>query len=151
MAEPVFMKLGMYIMGPEPISTAYSIHSSHHSACLYGYPLIIVRQRLGKNPLIVARQRLGKNPLIVARQRLGRNVTAATNIHAIEEMYVSFSMRSVSYQGRKAISSSQNFLFSICDLLLRLSYEYHLFPAIPISCSSTSLENHLMSSHSNRF
>jgi hypothetical protein len=39
------------------------------------------------SPLIVARQRLGKNPTIVDRQRLGRNVTAVTNTHAtIEEL-----------------------------------------------------------------
>jgi hypothetical protein len=53
-------------------------------------PLIVTRQRLGKNPLIFARQRLGKhlptvarqrldkNPPILARQRLGINVTAVT-------------------------------------------------------------------------
>jgi hypothetical protein len=62
---------------------------------------------------IVARQRFGKNPLIVDRQRLGRNVTAVTNTHAtIEELLdASFSMWPVSYQGKYAISSSQNFLF----------------------------------------
>jgi hypothetical protein len=64
-----------------------------HSVCLYVYPPIVARQRLGKNPFIVARQRLGKNPLIVARQQLGRNVTAVTNIHAtIELLDASFSM-----------------------------------------------------------
>jgi hypothetical protein len=36
MPESVFMKLGMYIMAPEPISTAYFI-------------LIVARQRIGKN------------------------------------------------------------------------------------------------------
>jgi hypothetical protein len=43
-----------------------------------------------------------KNPLIVARQRLGRNVTAVTNAHAtIEELLdASFSMWPVSYQGK---------------------------------------------------
>jgi hypothetical protein len=52
-------------------------------------------------------------PPIVARQRLGRNVTAVTNTYAtIEELLdASFSMRSVSYQGKQAISSSQSFLF----------------------------------------
>jgi hypothetical protein len=51
-------------------------------------------------PLIVARQRLGKDPLIVARQRLGRNVPAVTNTHAtIEELLdASFSMWPVSYE-----------------------------------------------------
>jgi hypothetical protein len=81
------------------------------------------------NLLIVARQRLGKNPTIVARQRLGRNVTAVTNTHAtIEELlYASFSMWPVSYQGKSAISSSQNFLlfYSVClfsDSLILLPF-----------------------------
>jgi hypothetical protein len=53
-------------------------------------------------------------PPIVARQRLGRNVTAVTNTHAtIEELFdASFSMWPVSYQGKHANSSSQNFLYS---------------------------------------
>jgi hypothetical protein len=38
--------------------------------------------------LIVPRQRLGKYPLIVARQRLGRNFTAITNTHeTLEEFW----------------------------------------------------------------
>jgi hypothetical protein len=32
------MKLGMDIMAPEPISTAYFINPSHQSVCLYVYP-----------------------------------------------------------------------------------------------------------------
>jgi hypothetical protein len=69
---------------------AYFINPSHQSVCLYAYPLI------------VARQRPGNNPPIVARQRLGKNVTVATNTHAtLEELLgASFSMRSVSYQGK---------------------------------------------------
>jgi hypothetical protein len=47
--EPVFMKLGMYIMAPEPISLVYFIISSHQSVCLYVYTLFVVRQRFGKN------------------------------------------------------------------------------------------------------
>jgi hypothetical protein len=34
MAEPVFMKLGMYIMTPEPISASYFISPFHQSVCL---------------------------------------------------------------------------------------------------------------------
>jgi hypothetical protein len=80
--------------------------------CLYVYPLIVARQRLGKNPLIIAGQWLGKNLRIVARQRLARNVTAVMNTHATipELLDASFSMWPVSYQGKYAISSSQNFL-----------------------------------------
>jgi hypothetical protein len=43
------MKLDMYIMAPEPITTAYCINPSHQSLCLFVYPLIVARQRLGKN------------------------------------------------------------------------------------------------------
>jgi hypothetical protein len=55
-------------------------------------------------------------PPIVARQRLGRNVTAVTNTHATihELLYALFSMWPVSYQRKQAISSSQNFLFCFC-------------------------------------
>jgi hypothetical protein len=38
MPEPILIKLGMYIMAPEPISKAYFINPSHHSVCLYVYP-----------------------------------------------------------------------------------------------------------------
>jgi hypothetical protein len=78
MLEPIFMKLGMYIMAHEPISTAYFLNPSYQSVCLYVYPPI------------------------VARQRFCKNVTAATNAHAtIEELFdESFSMRSVSYQSK---------------------------------------------------
>jgi hypothetical protein len=66
------MKLGMYIMEPEPIRTAYFINASHQSV-----------------PVCVA-----------ARQWLGKNVTVVTNTHATTEelLDASFSMRSVTYQ-----------------------------------------------------
>jgi hypothetical protein len=47
MPESIFMKLGMYIMVPEPIWTAYFINPSHQSVCLYVYPPI-TRQQLSK-------------------------------------------------------------------------------------------------------
>jgi hypothetical protein len=69
--------------------------------CLYVYPTIVARQRLGKNPLIVVRQQLDNNPPIVARQQLGRNFTAVTNTHAtLEELLDEFSTWLVSYQGK---------------------------------------------------
>jgi hypothetical protein len=40
MPEPVFMKLGMYIMPPEPISTAYFINPTHQPVYLYVYPRV---------------------------------------------------------------------------------------------------------------
>jgi hypothetical protein len=72
MAEPMLMKLGMYIMAPEPISATYFLNLSHQSVFLYVYPSIVARQRLSKN-------------------------VAVTNAHAtIEELLdTSFSVRSV--------------------------------------------------------
>jgi hypothetical protein len=49
MPEPIFMKLGMYIMAPEPIPKGHFINPSHQSVCLYVYPPIVTRQPLGKN------------------------------------------------------------------------------------------------------
>jgi hypothetical protein len=75
MPEAIFMKFGMYIMAPQPISVAYFINPSHQSVSVCVSP-------------------------IVARQRLSKEVTAATNTSAtIEELLdASFSMRSVLYQ-----------------------------------------------------
>jgi hypothetical protein len=76
MPETIFMKLGMYVVAPEPISTVYFINTSHQSVCLRVYTLI------------------------VATQRICKNVTAATNTYAVveESLDASFSMRSTSYQ-----------------------------------------------------
>jgi hypothetical protein len=62
---------------------------------------------------IVARQLLTKNSSIVARKRPGMKVTAGTNTCTRTEELLnrSFSMRSVSYEGTWATSSSQNLLF----------------------------------------
>jgi hypothetical protein len=49
MAEPFFMKAGILIMAPEPISTAYFINPSHQSMRLHLYPATVATQRLGKN------------------------------------------------------------------------------------------------------
>jgi hypothetical protein len=56
--EPVFMKLGMYIIAPQPMSMPYFINPSYQCVCLYVY---------------------------VARQRQGKTVTAATNTYARTE------------------------------------------------------------------
>jgi hypothetical protein len=74
MPEPIFMKLGVYIMAPEPISMAYFINPSHQFVYVY--------------------------PPITARQQLGKNVTVATYTYrVIEELLDAlFSMWSVSYQ-----------------------------------------------------
>jgi hypothetical protein len=61
MREPIFTKLGMYIMVHEPISTVYFVNLSCWSMCLYVYPSI------------------------TARQWLSKNIIAATNMHEIIE------------------------------------------------------------------
>jgi hypothetical protein len=56
MAEPVFVKLGVYIMTPEPISAAYFINPI--SLCVYMcIPLLLLRNDSVKSPPTVARQR----------------------------------------------------------------------------------------------
>jgi hypothetical protein len=46
MPKLIFVKVGKYIIAPEPISTAYFISVSHQSVCLYVH---VARQRLRKN------------------------------------------------------------------------------------------------------
>jgi hypothetical protein len=48
LAESVFMKRGIYIMAPEPISTVYFINPSHQSFCLYVYSLSLLGNCLVK-------------------------------------------------------------------------------------------------------
>jgi hypothetical protein len=43
------MKLGMYIMAPEPISTVCFTNPSYQPVSLYVYSPIVARQRLGKH------------------------------------------------------------------------------------------------------
>jgi hypothetical protein len=39
MPQPIFMKLGIYIMTSEPISVAYLMNPSHQSVCLCVSPI----------------------------------------------------------------------------------------------------------------
>jgi hypothetical protein len=73
--EPVFLKLVIYIMALEPISTAYFINPSHQSVSGCVSP-------------------------IVARQQLDKSTTAAITRATIELLDTSFSVWSVSYQGK---------------------------------------------------
>jgi hypothetical protein len=101
MPEPVFVKLGMYIMAPEHISMAYSINLSHQSVSVSVYPRSLLdngsmstlpRQRIHATieelqgasflccPCLIKGGSVGLSvyPLIVARQRLGTHVPVAT-------------------------------------------------------------------------
>jgi hypothetical protein len=67
--RPKFIKLGMYIMASEPISTAYFINPSISlSVC------VSLLSLPGKGSVKCI-------PPLVARQRLGKHVPAATNTH----------------------------------------------------------------------
>jgi hypothetical protein len=71
MPDPIFIKLGMYIMAPEPTATVYFMNPSHQSVYLP----------------------------VAARQQLCKNVTMATNTcTTIELLDVLFSMWSVLFQ-----------------------------------------------------
>jgi hypothetical protein len=48
MPEPVFMTLGVYIIGSVPIKATYFINPSRQSVYLYVYPSLFARQRIGK-------------------------------------------------------------------------------------------------------
>jgi hypothetical protein len=78
MPEPIFMKLGMYIIAPEPHLNGV-IHKSLLLVCV---------------PICVSP--------IVATQRLAKNVTVATNTHAtLEEFLDSVVLYAISIVSRK--------------------------------------------------
>jgi hypothetical protein len=76
-------------MAPEPISTAFFINPSHKSVCLYLYPLIVARQRLGKK---LPQQR------IYTQQRIVVGV-------------VSYAVRVVSGESRRLVLPRTNCLY----------------------------------------
>jgi hypothetical protein len=87
------MKLGTYIMAPEPILTKYLITGPHQFMCLYMYPSV------------------------VATQRLCKSVTAATNIRV-----VFYAIRFVSKESRLLVLPRTSCYFLLiflgCFLLL---------------------------------
>jgi hypothetical protein len=64
MPEPIFIKLSMYIMAPEPISMVYLTNPFHQSVCVC-IPPIVARQRLGKQ--VSAATNTRNNKIIVGR------------------------------------------------------------------------------------
>jgi hypothetical protein len=76
MAEPIFMKVGVYIMAPDSISTVHFIKPIHQSVCLCVYLPV------------------------VARHWQSKNITLTTNTHATTEEMLGtlFSVQSMSYQ-----------------------------------------------------
>jgi hypothetical protein len=116
MPEPVCIKLCVYIMASEPISTAYITIHSHKSVCLYVLPPVVDRQQLGKN------------------------VTAAMNTHiTIDELLVGvvfYAVRVVSEESRRLfftellVYHKRNMRwrarFEIAQLPMRLVQSYHL-------------------------
>jgi hypothetical protein len=89
--EPIFMKLGMYIMAPEPISTAYYINPSHQSVCLYVYPSYHCKATAR---LSVSLHSVLGNGSVTTFQQQRTHATIDKFLNAL------FSIRSVSYQRR---------------------------------------------------
>jgi hypothetical protein len=89
------MKLGMYIMAPELISTAYFTNPSHQSVCMYVYPTT------------------------VAKQRIDNNISATNRHELIELSDALFSMRSVSYQKKVGEYFFPEYLFMSDGMLER--------------------------------
>jgi hypothetical protein len=89
MAAPIITKLGMYVLYH---GTSEHLNGIRHKSLLTAFVSMCAP--------------------IVPRQQLGKIVTSATNTHAtIEElMDALFYMRFMSYQGKQATSSSENFL-----------------------------------------
>jgi hypothetical protein len=122
------MKLGMYIMAPESISTAYFINSSHQSLCIYVYPPIVAKQQLGKHVPTAKNTRnnrrivgvvvfctvrvVSKDSLQICVSLLSNgsvyNVPAATK-NCWRCRFLCCPCR---IEGKHVISSSQNFLFA---------------------------------------
>jgi hypothetical protein len=84
MTEPIFMKLGMYIMALEPISTAYFINPSHQCVCMC---------------LLLGNGSVKTLPLQRMHMQQKKNYT------------YSFLRSPCRIKGKWAISSSQNFSF----------------------------------------
>jgi hypothetical protein len=98
MPEPIYIKLGMYIMVLELISTAYFKNPSHQSVCLNVYAPIGARQQLRKQVPTATNTHNNRSIVgcvifyvvyviskesvyapTVARQRLGKHIPAAMN------------------------------------------------------------------------
>jgi hypothetical protein len=94
MAVPIFLKRGISLTAPDPISIAYVINPFHcmckgwASSALAPRPTVVYCASIPSIslcvsiciPAIAARQRLGKaDPFYVARQRFCKYVSAATN------------------------------------------------------------------------
>lgn len=89
------MKLGMCVMTTQSTLTEHFAVPSHQSACLYVYPLILVRRQHG------------------------RDVFAATNTHETREGFfiASLSVRSASYQRELGDQPFPEFLVSSVALI----------------------------------
>jgi hypothetical protein len=48
MSEPIFIRLGIYVVVPEPISVAYFINPPNQPVCLCMYPPNVAKKRFGK-------------------------------------------------------------------------------------------------------
>jgi hypothetical protein len=96
MTEPIFIRLSMCIMAPEPISTAYFINPSHQSVSMCNPSLLLVNGSVNT----------------FQRQRIHATID--------EFLDASFTMRSVSYQ-RKVV----DWFFPELLVVLFMKMRYH--------------------------
>jgi hypothetical protein len=108
MPEPIFMKLGMYIMALEPISTTYFINPSHQSVSVICIPLSL----------------LGNGSV--------KNVTAATNTRnnrRTADHVVFCAFRIVSKENRRLVLPITScFIIEFCKRELGLLWQKQLEP-----------------------
>jgi hypothetical protein len=84
MPESIFMKLGMYIMAPESISTAYFVNPFHQSVCTY----VSLLSLLGNARQIVSLFSLLGNGSVntfspPANTRNNRRIVGRVNLYAV--------------------------------------------------------------------
>jgi hypothetical protein len=114
------MKLGVYIVPPEPISTAFFINPSDKSLCLHVYPSLVAMQRHGKH--VPAAKNAHNNGRIVGRLCLCICLCFPVSIY-ITTGWKTFPQHRIFVGGavfyeirviwKQAISSSKNFLLDI--------------------------------------
>jgi hypothetical protein len=87
MREPIFMKLGMCTVAPEPISAAYFINSSHQSVSVCVSLLLLLGRGSVKCIPFIARQRLGKHVPAVTSTRNHRRIVGRLWLWACLSLY----------------------------------------------------------------
>jgi hypothetical protein len=126
MSEPIFMRLGMHIMTPELILTAYFINPFHQPLCLCVYICTCIspfvtrlwfgktfpRQQIHIQQIIIVGRVISYAVLVVSKGSVGLSVS--TRCAATRNCWTSrFLCGPCRIKGKQAISSSQNILLDL--------------------------------------